>query len=209
MKIPHIFFLTLTFLFLFSACKKDPYKYEVSGTVTEYGTNTPIAGAEVYLFDCTTDGSSTFCDTAQILITDAAGRYKSPFLSQAGRFPMVSAFVPQYFPSGQHFIREQNDNEIDFVLDPFAWLSVRVFNEAPAGEFDRIDYTYQAWTLTGSPREICIGQNVDKNHFELTRGGNRDVLLLWEVYDGGNLIGDYSETINIPAHDTLYYEIRY
>ena len=207
MKISHNILLAFLLLSLFSACKKDPYKYEVSGTVTEFGTNEPIAGAEVYLFDCNTDGSSTFCDTVQVLITDAAGRYNSPFLSQAGRFPMVSAFVPQYFPAGQHLVREQNDNEIDFVLDPFAWLSVRVVNEAPAGEFDRVDLGSSVSPTPGSSESLS-GESVNLDYI-LLKTGNRELNLVWSTYNSGQLQIRGRDTISIPALDTLYYEIRY
>ena len=208
MKARLFFFTFLAFLLLFSACKKDPYKYEVSGTVTEFGTNEPIEGAEVYLLDCVTDGSATACDTAEILITDAAGRYRTPFLSAAGRFPIISAFVPDYFPSSEHFVTENRNSEIDFVLDPFAWLNVRVVNDIPAGEADRLKlgYEYGSGELSGWIENL--GSNVDKTYFARTKG-NRDGYLLWRTYENSVLLEEFEDNINIPAHDTLYYEIRY
>ena len=47
MKARFPFLTLLAFLVLFSACKKDPYKYEVSGTATKYNKDEVVSAKAV------------------------------------------------------------------------------------------------------------------------------------------------------------------
>ncbi len=203
----YILFAFITILF---SCKEESQPVPGTfGQVTEFGTEKPIANARMELYKCNSDGFASACFLIDSVFTDSEGRYQITYDPEEANYHVLTPVAERYFAGAEKILNSGLNIEQDFVLDPFAWLNLRVVNEAPGGEFDRIDYTYQAWTITGSPRESCIGSDVNKNHFELTRGANKDVLLLWEVYDSGELAGEYSETIFIAAHDTLDYEIRY
>ena len=206
MKARLFFFTFLLFLFLFSACSKNNSENEVFGRVTEFGTEKPLEGAEVYILDCRISGSTTSCDTVRTLITDAAGTYSSGFPAASnGRTPKIGVALPGYFEHDTHFIRKHNDNEIDFVLDPFAWLSVRVVNEAPAGELDRIRLTFNP---SGGGWKELTGSNVNELLFDIVMG-NRPKTIQWKTYSLGEITSQMIDTVEVSAHDTLNYEIRY
>ena len=207
MKTLHLFLFVTLLTLLFFSCAKNEYKHEVSGRVTEFGTEKPLEGVQVHILDCRISNAYVSCDTAKVLLTDAAGNYSTPFQSASnGRTPMIGVSFPGYYEHDNHFIRKQNDNEIDFVLDPFAWLHLNVINEAPAGELNLIRVAYEHGL--GGWNEF-IGENVNINLNDLVFGGNREGFIIWKIYDEGLLLESHRDTLYIPAHDTLHYEIRY
>ncbi len=206
MKIPHIFFLTLTFLFLFSACKKEfqptPGAF---GRVTEFGTEKPIANARMELYKCNSDGFASACFLTDSVFTDSEGRYQITYDPEEANYHVLTPVAERYFAGAEKILNSGLSIEQDFVLDPFAWLSVRVVNEAPAGEFDKIRLTFNP--SGGGWREIN-GAEVDEFLFDRIRG-NRTKSIQWKTYDAGTPTNQVLDSVIVAAHDTLYYEIRY
>ena len=209
MKIPHILLLSLLTFVLFSACKKEAVtERKVTGQVLEYGTNSPIENAVVEISACITDNGSTSCQFDQRILTDASGSFSADFnIEDVSRYALVTVTANQYFPSTEYILNPGRDNELEVVLDPHAWLSLRVRNLAPAEEFDKIFISSLISPNPGSSEEY-IGPNVDLNYI-IKKQGNRDLRLGWNTYDSGILIERFKDTMYIPAHDTLYYEINY
>ena len=206
MKIPHIFFLTLIFLFLFSACKKESQPTPGAfGQVMEFGTEKPIANARMELYRCNSDAFGSACFLQDSVFTNSQGRYEISYNPDAASYHILTPVADKYFPGLEKILNSASRIEQDFVLDPHAWLRVRVVNETPAGELDRIRLTFNP--SGGGWRELN-GQDIDESLFDKIRG-NRPKTIQWKVYDAGDLIEQVIDTLNIPAHDTLNYEIRY
>ncbi len=196
-------------LLLLSACKKEEQPVPGAfGRITEFGTEKPIANARMELYRCNSDAFGSACFLQDSVFTNSQGRYEISYNPDAASYHILTPVADKYFPGLEKILNSASRVEQDFVLDPHAWLRVRVVNEAPAGELDRIRFGYEGWAVTGSIVEL-LGGTVDETLFELTRGGNKEKRILWSVFDEGELVGHYSDTIIIPAHDTLHYEIRY
>ena len=131
----------ILFLFLITvtSCKKEEKKGRVFGRVLEYGTNRPIADADVELYTCTFFEGQSSCTLSQIIKSDSEGRYEVEYEPASGS---LTAKAEGYFDGGELVLDPSQNYEQDFILDPFAWLSVRVVNEMPAEEFDKIRLTF-------------------------------------------------------------------
>ena len=207
MKKVNFILLTLTFLLLFSACKKKeiPTERRVFGQVTEFGTDIPIAEATIELYSSGTDGIGSSTLLEKTVTTDQNGRFEMNFATED--ISSVAVKADKYFDSIEHFLNPGKDNEENFVLDPHAWLHLQVKNVAPADEFDRINLSSSVSSTPGSPENL-IGVEVNQNYI-LQKRGNRATGLYWWAYNSGILQTEHADTILIPAHDTLYYEINY
>ena len=206
MKARFPFLTLLSFLFLFSACKKDRNSNEVYGTVTEFGTNKPLAGVTVSFRRCV-DVSSD-CEPSVFTETDASGHYRLSFPNDEGGILRAGPETPPgYFSVNPAPVSLVGENEKNFVLDPHAYLHLRVKNVAPAEELDRIDLGASVSSTPGSPISLS-GSNIDTDYFLLKRG-NKFQNLVWSSYSYGELQIRGRDTVIISAHDTLYYEINY
>ena len=201
-----LFFLTLiSFLVLFSACKKDRNSNEVYGTVTEFGTDKPLVGLEVKLFDTSLGSLDTDNPTGISDITDENGAYSMRFSTKG--LKSVGVEAEGYFSKPTSVLNAAGDNEKNFVLDPHAYLHLRVKNVAPAEELDAIFLSALIDQTVGSS-ETYIGAGVNLNYV-IRKPGNRDHRIAWNTYNSGMLLSQFRDTVFIPAHDTLYYEINY
>ena len=206
MKISHSLLLTFSVLLLFSACKKKeiPTERRVFGQVTEFGTDIPIAEATIELYSSGTDGIGSSTLLERTVTTDQNGRFEMNFATED--ISSVAVKADKYFDSIEHFLNPGKDNEENFVLDPHAWLHLQVKNIAPADEFDKIRIAYKHGL--GGWNEFIV-KEIDETLFDLVYGGNKEGYIRWDIYNAGVLIEEFRDTIFIPAHDTLYYEINY
>lgn len=208
MKARPFFFTFLAFLLLFSACKKDRHSNEVYGIVTEFGTNKPLAGVTVSFRRCV-DVSSD-CEPSVFTETDASGHYRLSFPNDEGGILRAGPETPPgYFSVNPAPVSLVGENEKNFVLDPHAYLHLRVKNVAPAEEFDGIRLgAYLGPVGGGSSGSEYLGANVDITHTRKLRG-NRELPTGWGIFYQEILQEFMEDTLFISAHDTLYYEINY
>ncbi len=209
MKIPHIFFLTLIFLFLFSACKKESQPTPGAfGQVTEFGTEKPIANARMELYRCNSDAFGSACFLQDSVFTNSQGRYEISYNPDAASYHILTPVADKYFPGLEKILNSASRVEQDFVLDPHAWLRVHIVNEAPAGELDIL----RTGNYLSPPGAASIveftGSNVNESFLRSIRG-ERNLSLLYIIKNSGEDEIIVRDTIFIPAHDTLNYEIRY
>ena len=114
------------FLSALPACRKEPNKTVIQGRITEYGTNTPIQGARIYLWCYSGEifgpTGSSFVDS---LVTDVNGAFHAEFLDKdlcGGIY--LSAFKEGYFYKNDLDIHS-GVHDLEIVLDPEAWLKIR------------------------------------------------------------------------------------
>ncbi len=189
-------------LLLLSACKKEEQPVPGAfGRITEFGTEIPVANARMELYRCNSDAFGSACFLQDSVFTNSQGRYEISYNPDAASYHILTPVADKYFPGLEKILNSASRIEQDFVLDPFAWLNVRIMNEVPAGEFDRINYAGPG--ALGSP-DAHIGEDINITRFSKVRG-NRQTFLYWFV----NNTESYGDTLVIPAHDTLNYEIRY
>ena len=101
-----------------------------AGKVVAFGTNEPIAGATVSLYECEGEVLGSFnCWVTATTTTDANGRYafKQPGFS-------VNATKPQYFSDDNTSqpVLAYTETNTDIALPPYAWLKVTLKNESGA-----------------------------------------------------------------------------
>lgn len=186
----------------FTACKKEPNKTVIRGQVTEYGTNTPISGARIYLW-CYSGQifgptGSSFVDS---LVTDAQGRFNTEYLDRdlcGGIY--LSAFKEGYFYKNDIDIRS-GVNDLEVVLDPEAWVRVVTIPDVTGNS---ISFT---GTFTGVSGWSTGGfQGVREYVFDTK--GNR-IKEIWWAYSALPPVTYTKDTFYLPAHDTTTYIIHY
>jgi hypothetical protein len=110
-----------------SCCQKE-LKWHLCGTVVEYGTGKPIPNATVNLGlhdPDTGSGGGSSVYTKQLEV-DADGRF-----CYDGRVDVVGAEAEGYYPSGNQdiFIGENNREDWEVPLYPYAWIKITIRNE--------------------------------------------------------------------------------
>ncbi|MBK7233869.1 MAG: hypothetical protein IPH93_16805 [Saprospiraceae bacterium] len=206
---------------LFLSCEKDnddsniiPYangtKSKVSGQVIEYGSNKPIPGAKVILQEGYISGSllsgRTVWTAIDTFVADNDGKYQFEFFHKVDDSDRKELYAykvyiekDQYFPSLEKRAHKGMwTKNLNFVLDPYAWIKVHVKN---VYSFDEKDYI---WIGGGSN---YYGKSVDTSEIQL-EFGNRMSKLVWFV--GHNKIETrFEDSIYVIARDTVPYEINY
>jgi hypothetical protein len=201
-------FVLISFSFLMAQCRKASNNYiKVSGKVLEFGSNKPIANAKVAIYS--EDGAflgSTWTNLVDSTRTDANGFYsmEKSDIDKGSSFYVAAAANKYYtFDPTKYIVTGQDVTNNDIVLDPFAWIKVRVKNVNPFDDNDRIILG----NVVGDITMIHNGRMVELNYVNKVFG-NRDMLAGWSVRKNG--VGkSYLDTIKIAAHDTLKYEILY
>ncbi|MBK7233867.1 MAG: hypothetical protein IPH93_16795 [Saprospiraceae bacterium] len=212
------------FVLLFLSCEKDnddsniiPYangtKSKVEGQVIEYGSNKPIPGAKVILQEGYISGSllsgRTVWTAIDTFVADNDGKYQFEFFHKEDDFDRKELYAyevyiekDQYFPSlEKRAHKEMWTKNLNFVLDPFAWIKVHIKNVNP---FDDRDYLFTSSHGGGGDYR---GKNIDNIEFHINRG-NRKVELYWNVKKN-SIFKEFSDSLYLPAHDTVPYEINY
>ena len=202
--------LIIPLLLLLTQCHKDKTTYiKTSGKVLEFGSNKPIKNAKVGIYE---EGGeflgSTWTKLVDTTRTDAAGFYHfdKDNLDKGSSF-FISAVADKYYAydPNNYLVTGQDVLNNNIVLDPFAWIKVHVKNVNPFNDRDSI----LLGNLVGPANAtmIYVGKSVELNFINKIPG-NRDMRATWTV--AKNNIGQYFvDTIKIPAHDTLFYEILY
>lgn len=209
MRIQYIFLPTLFFILIFSACKKDtsPDERRVFGQILEYGTEIPIVGATVELLSSGTSSTTNTGIIENTTQTDENGRFEMLF--KVADISSIKVKADKYYDSVESFLNPGQDNEEILVLEPHVWLSLRIRNELPTEEFDRIRFSYEHGQADLSGWLDFSGPNINETFLSLVTGGNKHGSIIWKTYNSGILQEEYSDTLFISAHDTLHYEIIY
>lgn len=201
-------FLLICFSFLMAQCHKDDDKFiKVSGKVLEFGSNKPIPNAKVGVYE---EGGEFLGTTWTKLVdttrTDANGFYsiEKNNIDRTSSF-FISAAANKYYPydPNNYLVTGQEVANNNIVLDPFAWIKVHVKNVNPFNERDSI----LLGNVVGTIPMTHVGKNIELNYTNKVRGNLR-MEVQWSV--GKNSIWKFfTDSITIPAHDTLNYEILY
>ncbi len=203
------FLILIPLMILLSQCQKEPATtfIKLSGRVLELESNKPIPNAKVGIYE---EGGeflgSTWTRLLDSFRTDANGfyHYEKHNLDKGSSF-FLSVAANKYitYDPNNYLITGQEVNNLDVVLSPYAWIKVHVKNVNPFNDRDSIILGDVVGTLRG----IYVGTNVELNYINRVFG-NTAMLASWTVAKNG--IGhSFKDTIWIPAHDTLSYEILY
>lgn len=201
--------LIIPLLLLLSQCRKDDKTtfIKTSGKVLEFGSNKPIKNAKVGIYE---EGGaflgSTWTKLVDTTRTDATGFYHFDIgdLDKGSSF-FISAAADKYYAydPNNYLVTKQEVLNNDIVLDPFAWIKVHVKNVNPFNDRDSI----LLGNVVGTIPMTHVGKNIELNYINKVFG-NRDMQADWVVRKNG--IGkSFIDSIKIPAHDTLKYEILY
>ena len=210
------YFLAIVLIISFlGGCKKDNpvLPTVVNGQVLERGTNKPLEGVKVVLMEGTYQGlgSGNYSYSPVItVLTDKEGRYTFDNLVKGDSKDYVIWFYKDKYDS---ITDSQNDVDVDWnktsspitKMYPFAWLTIRVINDKPFDEGDKIKIG-GPWDAAGLD-DIYSGKDVSLTFTKKTRGGLKAGVLWWITKN--NLSKFYSDSTYIKPHDTTYYQIKY
>ena len=189
------------FMSVLPACRKEPNKTVIQGRITEYGTNTPIQGARIYLWCYSGEifgpTGSSFVDS---LVTDANGAFHAEFLDKdlcGGIY--LSAFKEGYFYKNDLDIHS-GVNDLEIVLDPEAWLRVVTVPDVGVYHLDI------GGDFLGAASFDVYATNGTQEHFFSTRG-NRIKHIFWLPW--GELDKTVYDSIYVKGLDTTTYTIHY
>jgi hypothetical protein len=193
-------------------CKKqEPYnpyplgEYTIiKGKVLEFGTNKPIADAQVLIMgfsqkEVLGPTSSRPMDTVW---SKADGSYEAKFRHEDAGYFQCHVKVHNYYDgrdSGNPFIWSGRENTIHCILDPFGWIRFHVKNVNPVNQLDYIVFgggkgwgnsTNDYITLTGTQIDTFIirriaGNQIQKISGRFEKGGQNKVLLNDSIYCKG------------------------
>ena len=187
------------FLSALPACRKEPNKTVIQGRITEYGTNTPIQGARIYLWCYSGEifgpTGSSFVDS---LVTDVNGAFHAEFLDKdlcGGIY--LSAFKEGYFYKNDLDIHS-GVHDLEIVLDPEAWL--RLITIPDIGMWQSLGFGGSF-----SPHAVFTSERTEEQIFATS--GGRKIVLHWGPFSSPTVI--YSDSIYITPHDTTIYVIHY
>ena len=204
----YLILLIPTLLMLAECRKPDKTTYiKTSGKVLEFGSNKPIKNAKVGIYE---EGGeflgSTWTKLVDTTRTDATGAYHfdKGNLDKGSSF-FISAVADKYYTydPNNYLVTGQEVTNLNIVLDPFAWIKVHVKNVNPFDDNDRIGLGNGIGTL----QIFYTGTNIELNYINKLKG-NLPISIDWSVTKNG-IRQEYKDTIKIPAHDTLKYEILY
>ncbi len=196
--------LALLVLMVLSSCKKEgstgPRVWE--GRVLEYGSDKPVAGATVYLLEVSGEilgpGGSRVVDS---LVSDGAGRFTFRYADNPKASHRIRALGDQHYQSEVSAGSNRSRISKDIVLEPYAWLSLRI--KAP----DKDVYQIVIETYGCNPREFLNGER-DVEVLCSLRGNKNNSIKYHIGILQGQSIRDEKE-VYLPALDTTYVEYTY
>jgi len=195
-----ILILTLLSLFLLCtmACEKDdPQNQQL---VIDSITKEPIANAKVELtIDESTDIFSSSRRLLETVYTDAEGRYEfESSINTSDGYHEIFVFADRYFDitSGQGY----SQNKL-VELVPEGYLKIRV------QKLDTVEFV--SCKILGGGRYEFSGYKIDTILEDVQRAGNRGRLNLFLNRSGQNELYVNEDSLYIPRHDTIYYEITF
>ena len=186
---------------------KDSRYTKIEGQVLEYGSNKPLVGAEVFLQEAIYapfSGGGNYI-TIDTFYTDNEGKYSIEFL----HLPSTDSYNVSYQVEAHSFwyYPETKSMETGYghrrniILDPFGWIKVHLKNVNP---FDNKDYLFTSIEGGGGH---YYGKEIDLIDIR-TRNANKKIGLYWTVKKN-NILKEYNDSLYLPAHDTVNYEILY
>jgi hypothetical protein len=215
------FFILLVPLLLGMAqCRKDKYtpfplgKWTViKGKVLELETKKPIPNAQILVKGCpSTDfGGFSSCRPMDTVFSQADGSYEARFLHEEATSFECQVTVHNYY-SGTDlsrenpFIRYGNENTINFILEPYAWIQFHVKNIHP---FDAADHIlFGAGKGWGNDDVSCVGTQVDTF---ITRriAGNQIQKISGRIERNGQNKITLNDSIYCKGHDTTFHKLYF
>ncbi|MBC8047854.1 MAG: hypothetical protein H7Y00_13735 [Fimbriimonadaceae bacterium] len=199
MKITNCILLFL--IFLSASCNKNENIHNgVTGTVLDKTTNTPVADAEVGLFE---KDAEIFGGLGGVLLetkyAESDGSFHFDFTERSGYNYYVHAIKEQYFNDQSNNITyiHNGDDDVIVYLQPQGYLNIHFKNVLPSSPSDQFG-------INGYVTDNFVGNDLDTNVI-YTVYSNMLIELHWAVgYDE-----TISDTIYCPSFDTTYFEILY
>jgi hypothetical protein len=215
-----IIFILLLFFLTFSSCDKKSVEPDdsifigdstrVEGQVLEYGTLKPLPHTMIIIEEGENSGfgGSTSWYPYDTIYSDANGYYSYRFKQESSiqsggnttafSYQMVVIKEKYFKPSDILIAKKYYTKNKNIILDPFAWIKVHVKNVNP---FDDNDYC-----LIGGGGDY-FGIQIDTIEYILRFGNRRDILV-WHI-NKNKIKSRLQDSIFVPAHDTVPYEILY
>lgn len=197
-------FLLLFFISLSSLrCNKDKEIIHptISGTVLESGSNKAIEGVTVFLArkDKNIIGGLGY-QTLETKTSDASGKFSFDYNPDEKFIYVVAARKAPYFDSEYYYPNSWTNNILTIYLKPPGYLKIHIKN---INNSDLIGI--------GSPCTInCSFYGYQDNIAGIYKIlGNTPYQLVWYVYKFNVDTTTHFGTINIPAFDTVLFNINY
>lgn len=195
-----------------AACKKLDFKPEVTYTtlkVLELGTNLPVAGAEVKIYEC----NSGFGGCADLIMrktvtTDKDGNFQ--FDSQLHAYLAVAS-QSKYWTgsSGGDNLWGGQEPVTNIFLTPVAYTTIHMkeVNPHPVGMLITINVAPDSSFIFGSAAYVKLPADTT---FTLESYGNRNNVVTWNFTDSmGTYAGGQLPVHYINRFDTVSVEINY
>lgn len=208
-------------VFTFLCCKDSPPPVnpdylddhtKVEGLVYALNSNEPLQNAEVILEECIGEflgGSS--CYNEDTTYTSLGGTYSFDFIHKratdgiSGYSYEVKASKENYYPKSVTIRQGWINRDKNIELTSISYLKLRVQNIDPFDENDEISFRGHLNNGGGGTR--LIGQKVDET-FLVDVPGNEKLPISWYVKKDGEGT-QFWDTLMVPPHDTLAYQILY
>ena len=195
----------LPFMLLLTQCNKETVTESVvSGRVLEFGSDKPVIGATVTLWEY---GASSCwgCKTTKILektLTDASGHFG---FKQFGNLAVTSNDNSFYDKHGIEIPQTSNVvPPMDIRVTPPAYFKAHFFNAYPLNEGDRVNLSiYDSPPISIS----LVGKAVDTTIVFRCRALTDNTVSQSVTKKGVTEIK--TNNIIIPTRDTMLYEVRY
>lgn len=211
-------FIILTAL-TFVACKKDnDGKLRIEGKISDRRNGTGVSSVRVNLKEQVVEGgsfSSTFTQSATTT-TAGNGTYEVEFerknaaayefeLKKTGFFDRVYSINPENVTLGDTYTRNG-------VLTPIATLQLRLLNQTPLNQNDRIRFrhlnaNFEDCSCCNNDFVVIDGTNVDST-FQCELHGDFLIKYVWEVTKNDTTT-TYVDSLYCPAFMTSNLEIAY
>jgi hypothetical protein len=219
----HIISILILLLWTLSSCDKKSVEPDdsiyigdstrVEGQVLEYGTLKPLPHTMIIIEEGENSGfgGSTSWYPYDTIYSDANGYYSYRFKQESGiqsggnttsfSYQMVVIKEKYFKPAGILIAKKYYIKNKNIILDPFAWIKVHVKNVNP---FDEMDYLF---TSSNGGGGHYYGKAIDSTELHIGRG-NRKVRLYWTIMKN-KIETVHFDSLYLPAHDTVPYEILY
>ena len=197
--------LLISFLSIFLiGCRKDPDRLEThtiaEGVVTQFGTNTPVANAFVYLLEC-----EKSCRIIDSFRSDANGRYSFDFVHKSLPRYEIGVSAKNYYNSETEIATLGYRNRFNFNITPAAWIKVKVKNVTRQYN-DKYIHVWGSFSMT------FFTQNLDTSFTIKGRGNQNNSIYLAITASNGmdsKLYLRETKEVYAPGLDTLTYEINF
>jgi hypothetical protein len=209
-----LLFLLILLTVLLTGCFKEYSSpsgtTRIQGFLLEYGSEKPLEGIALYLKEITstsTTSGSFGTTTVDSFYTNEDGYFNYEF-EDDGTKGYIASYqkIPGYYDVDFLTVNTGNNIGLQSFADPYAWLKLRVKNVNPVNQNDKIRFGHP-YSSSGSGWQELYGTDVDEIYLWQGKGYYSNDLI-WKVSKLG-ISTEYKESLFLPAHDTMYYEILY